>query len=68
MFPFLGFVIPGFFASLAILRFAEGRTWPRSIGYSAGLLAAIVLLFGSALNVQFPDGPAEQFLASMGVI
>jgi hypothetical protein len=66
--PALGFVLPALLAVLAILRFAEGRSWLASLGYSLSLIAAIVLLFGTALKVQFPDGPAERVLKSVGVL
>jgi hypothetical protein len=66
--PFLGFVLPAFLVTTAVLRFAENRSWQRSLGYSAALTTVIVLLFGTALNVQFPDGPAERLLKSIGLL
>jgi hypothetical protein len=66
--PFFGFVLPAFLVATAILRFAENRSWRRSLGYSAALIAVIVLLFGTALSVQFPDGPAERALKSIGLL
>jgi Tripartite tricarboxylate transporter TctB family len=65
---FLGFVVPAFLVATAILRFAENRSWLRSLCYSAALIAVIVLLFGTALSVQFPDGPAERLLNSIGLL
>lgn len=66
--PLLGFVLPGLVCVLAILRFAEDRPWPASIAYALALIATIVLLFGTALNVQFPDGPAERALKAARIL
>jgi hypothetical protein len=66
--PFLGFVLPAFLAVLAILRFAEDRPWATSAGYAAALVIAIVLLFGTALKVQFPEGPAERGLKAIRIL
>ena len=66
--PFFGFVLPAFLVATAILRFAENRSWLRSLCYSAALIAVIVLLFGTGLSVQFPDGPAERLLNSIGLL
>ncbi|KMO43877.1 hypothetical protein VQ03_06215 [Methylobacterium tarhaniae] len=60
--PWLGFVLPGLLTVFVILRFAEGRSWSASLAYAVALIGAIVLLFGTALNVQFPDGPGERGL------
>jgi putative tricarboxylic transport membrane protein len=66
--PMLGFVLPGLLAVLIILHFAEGRSWLVSIAYAAALIGTIVLLFGTALNVQFPDGAAERGLKDIGLL
>ncbi|MBP0437717.1 tripartite tricarboxylate transporter TctB family protein [Tianweitania sediminis] len=66
--PWLGFVLPGLVCVCAILRFAEDRSWFVSLGYAVALLAVIVLLFGTLLNVQFPDGPLEDVLQSNGLL
>lgn len=66
--PWLGFVLPGLLCTFAILRFAEERSWFASVGYAVALIATLVLLFGTALNVQFPDGPAERVLKAMRVL
>jgi hypothetical protein len=66
--PVLGFVLPGLLAVLVILHFAEERSWPVSIAYAAALIGTIVLLFGTALNVQFPDGPAERGLRQIRLL
>lgn len=66
--PFLGFVIPALIATAVIMRFAEDRSWLASVVYSLLLVATIVLSFGTALQVQFPAGPAEIALKSLGVL
>jgi hypothetical protein len=66
--PWLGFVLPGLLSTFAILRFAEGRSWLASVAYALALIGTIVLLFGTALNVQFPDGPVERALKTMRVL
>jgi len=66
--PFLGFVIPALIATGVIMRFAEDRSWLASLIYSFLLVATIVLSFGTALKVQFPAGPAEVALKSLGVL
>lgn len=63
-----GFVLPALAVTAAILRLAEGRSWAVSLLYAFLLVAALVLLFGTALGVPFPDGPAERFLMRVGVI
>lgn len=66
--PYLGFVLPGLLSVFVILRFAEDRSWLASAAYAFGLIGTIVLLFGTALSVQFPDGPAERALKSIRVL
>jgi hypothetical protein len=66
--PFMGFVLPAFLVTTMVLHFAENRSWLRSLSYSAALIAAIVLLFGTALSVQFPDGPVERLFKSFGLL
>jgi len=66
--PLLGFVLPGLLCVFAILRFAEDRSWLASIAYALALIATIVLLFGTALNVQFPEGPAEHALKAVRIL
>jgi hypothetical protein len=66
--PFLGFVIPALIATGVIMRFAEDRSWFASLLYAFLLVATIVLSFGTALQVQFPAGPAEVALKSLGVL
>lgn len=66
--PFLGFVLPGLLSVFVILRFAEDRSWLASMAYALGLIGTVVLLFGTALSVQFPDGPAERVLKSARVL
>lgn len=60
--PWFGFVLPALVCVLVILRFAEDRSRFASVAYSFALIGTIVLLFGTALNVQFPDGIAERAL------
>jgi hypothetical protein len=66
--PYAGFIVPAFVATTAVLRWAERRSWGVSLAYGAALTAAIVLMFGTALRVQFPDGPVERLLKSAGVL
>jgi hypothetical protein len=66
--PFTGFVLTGLVCVAAVLRFAEDRSWAVSIGYAVALIGTLVLLFGTALKVQFPDGPAERLLREIRVL
>jgi hypothetical protein len=66
--PFLGFIIPAVVATGAIMRFAEDRSWLASLLYAFLLVGTIVLCFGTALQVQFPAGPAEHVLKSLRVL
>lgn len=66
--PYLGFVLPALAAVFVIMRFAEHRSWTASSVYAVLLIATIVLSFGTALKVQFPDGPAERALKTIGAL
>lgn len=66
--PWLGFILPGLLCVLAILRFAENRSWLISLGYSTALVFGLVLFFGMLLDVQFPDGPVERILQSIRLL
>jgi hypothetical protein len=66
--PHLGFVMPALAVTAGVLRFAEGRSWTVSVLYAVLLAAALVLLFGTALGVRFPDGPIEALLMRIGVL
>lgn len=62
--PWLGFILPGLLCVFVILKFAENRSWPISVGYAVALICGLVLFFGTLLDVQFPEGPVERFLQS----
>lgn len=66
--PYLGFILPTLVATAVILRVAEERSWFASLLYALCLVGTIVLTFGTALKVQFPDGPAEALLKSMRLL
>lgn len=66
--PHAGFVVTGFLATLLVLRGGEGRSWQESLIWSLALVTGVVLLFGTALGVPFPVGPAERVLGPLGVI
>lgn len=66
--PFFGFVLPGFVATAVIMRFAENRSWLASLLYALLLVGTIVLTFGTALKVPFPEGPAEVALKSLRLL
>ncbi|RKK05933.1 tripartite tricarboxylate transporter TctB family protein [Pseudoroseomonas wenyumeiae] len=66
--PYAGFIVTGFAATLLVLRVGEGRSWARSAGWAVILVVAVTLLFGTALGVPFPDGPAERMLAPLRLI
>jgi putative tricarboxylic transport membrane protein len=66
--PYAGFIVTGFLATLLVLRGGENRSWRESLVWSLVLVTGVVLLFGTALGVPFPVGPAERLLGPLGVI
>lgn len=66
--PYAGFVITGFAATLLIARVGENRSWREALVWAALLVLSVVLLFGTALGVPFPDGPVERLLAPLGLL
>lgn len=66
--PLLGFIPAGFLAVVLMLRLGEGRSWGAAISWAAILMASVTLLFGTALGVPFPSGPAELGLARLGLL
>lgn len=66
--PQLGFILAGGLATLLVMRVAEGVSWPASLLWAGVLVASVTLLFGTALGVPFPPGPAERLLAQLGLL
>ena len=66
--PLLGFILPTLVGTAIVMRFAEDRSCGVSVLYAILLVATIVLTFGTALKVQFPDGPAEAVLKSLRLL
>jgi hypothetical protein len=66
--PHLGFIVSGGLATLLVMRVAEGVAWPAAMFWAVILVGAVTLLFGTALGVPFPPGPAERMLAPLGVL
>lgn len=66
--PYAGFIITGFAATLLVAKFGENRPWREALIWSVVLVSAIVLLFGTALGVPFPTGPAERLIAPLGLV
>lgn len=66
--PQLGFILVGGLATLLVMRLAEGVSWTASLLWAALLVASVTLLFGTALGVPFPPGPAERLLAPLGLL
>lgn len=66
--PYLGFIITGFSATLIVTRFGENRSWREALIWSCALVAGVVLLFGTALGVPFPTGPAERLIYPLGLL
>ena len=66
--PYLGFVLPMFVATTAMLRFGERTSWGQAALYGVLLTTGIVLVFGTALGVPFPAGAAERALQSVRLL
>jgi hypothetical protein len=66
--PHLGFILVGAFATLLVMRVAEGASWGASLLWGGILVACVTLLFGTALGVPFPPGPVERLLAPLGLL
>lgn len=66
--PYAGFIVTGFAATLLVLRVGENRSLREALIWSTVLVFSVVLLFGTALGVPFPDGLVERFLASLGLV
>jgi hypothetical protein len=66
--PQLGFILVGGLATLLVMRVAEGVSWTASLLWAALLVVSVTLLFGTALGVPFPPGPAERLLAPLGLL
>ena len=66
--PQLGFIVAGGLATLLVMRVAEGVSWPAALLWTGMLVISVTLLFGTALGVPFPPGPAERLLAPLGLL
>lgn len=66
--PHLGFILAGALATLLVMRIAEGVGWTAAFLWALVLVSAVTLLFGTALGVPFPPGPAERLLAPLGLL
>jgi len=59
-----GYLISGAAALLALLRFGESLSWPRTLAFTALTLTASWLLFERLLGVGLPKGPFALALAA----
>ncbi len=66
--PHLGIILTGGLATLVVMRVAEGVRWGAALLWALVLVGSVTLLFGTALGVPFPSGPAEQLLAPLGLL
>ena len=66
--PYAGFIVTGFVATILVLWGGENQSFAQSLLWAVILVVALTLLFGTALGVPFPPGPAERALAPLGLL
>jgi putative tricarboxylic transport membrane protein len=64
--PYLGYITAGFVAVASIMRFGEGQSWKSALVWATALTLSLTIIFGVALGVPFPPGPAENVLTKFG--